>query len=99
MKLLEKVVQKLAIIADLQTAKNVPAHTEDMQDEDIGILSMMHGKNIVEEQQRQDRRSCAVPRKKASTPAIRLEDFGMSAEVYNSWGFDPLPLTKTQRCA
>ena len=35
MKLLEKVVQKLAVIADLQTSKEV-TRTEDMRDEDIG---------------------------------------------------------------
>merc|ERR1719210_132973 len=100
MKLLERVVQKLAIIADLQTAKNVPRTTEDMRDEDISILSMMHGKNIVEEAARQDRRSFAVPRvKKTLVPAIRLEDFGVSQEVYQSWAFNPLPLSKAQRTA
>merc|ERR1719359_2123806 len=48
MKLLEKVVQKLAIIADLQSGNEMEA-TEDMQEEDIGILSMLQGKNVVEE--------------------------------------------------
>jgi len=97
MKLLEKVVQKLAIIADLQTAKNVPEATEGMGDEDIGILSMMKGTNIVEEKAKNDRRSMAVPRKKASTMNIRLEDFGVTQEVYNSWSFNALTCTKDQR--
>jgi cAMP-specific phosphodiesterase 4 len=98
MKLLEKVVQKLAIVADLQTATNVVA-TEDMRDEDIGILSMMQGKNVVDEQKAiaQARKSCAVPRKKALIPTVRLEDFGVSQEVYQSWGFNALPLSKAQR--
>jgi len=98
MKLLEKVVQKLAIVADLQTATNVVA-TEDMRDEDIGILSMMQGKNVVDEQKAiaQARKSCAVPRKKALVPTVRLEDFGVSQEVYQSWAFNALPLTKPQR--
>mmetsp|Transcript_35539 Transcript_35539/g.101042 ORF Transcript_35539/g.101042 Transcript_35539/m.101042 type:complete len:893 (-) Transcript_35539:173-2851(-) len=98
MKLLEKVVQKLAIVADLQSANKLHA-TEDMQDEDLGILSMMQGKNVVDEQKAvaQARKSCAVPRKKALVPTVRLEDFGVSQEVYQSWGFNALPLTKTQR--
>lgn len=100
MKLLEKVVQKLAIIADLQTAKNVPATTEDMRDEDIGILSMMHGKNIVEEQVKNERgRTSMMPKKRTMVQQVRLEDFGVSHEVFNSWTFNPLPLSKSQRIA
>lgn len=97
MKLLEKVVAKLAIIADLQTRdKNL--NMEDMRDEDIGILNMMQGKNIVEEDAKaQHRRSMAVPRKKPFQPAIRLEDFGLSQELYQSWSFNSLSLTKQQR--
>jgi len=101
MVLLERVVQKLAIIADLQT-KSVPQTTEDMRDEDIGILSMMHGKNIVQEKQLMDGRrpSVSVPqRKKALLPNVRLEDCGVSQEDYGSWAFNPLPLSKTQRGA
>merc|ERR1719253_1033382 len=45
MELLEKVVQKLAVVAELQTKNNMD-RTEDMRDEDIGILSMMQGKNV-----------------------------------------------------
>eukprot|EP00933_Yihiella_yeosuensis_P040941 TRINITY_DN35358_c0_g1_i1.p1 TRINITY_DN35358_c0_g1~~TRINITY_DN35358_c0_g1_i1.p1 ORF type:complete len:914 (-),score=185.54 TRINITY_DN35358_c0_g1_i1:246-2987(-) len=98
MKLLEKVVQKLAIIADLQTTKNMPEKTDDMRDEDLGILSMMHGSNIVEEKAREARRSMAVPRKRqAVAQQVRLEDFGVSQEVFNSWQFNALALSKVQR--
>mmetsp|Transcript_78539 Transcript_78539/g.182237 ORF Transcript_78539/g.182237 Transcript_78539/m.182237 type:complete len:905 (-) Transcript_78539:150-2864(-) len=100
MKLLEKVVQKLAIIADLQTAKSVPQTKGDLQDEDWGILIMMHGKNIVEETSRMEGRrpSGTTPqRKKALVPTLRFEDFGVTQEVYNSWAFNPLHLTKAQR--
>eukprot|EP00931_Biecheleriopsis_adriatica_P017875 TRINITY_DN12675_c0_g1_i1.p1 TRINITY_DN12675_c0_g1~~TRINITY_DN12675_c0_g1_i1.p1 ORF type:complete len:925 (+),score=208.56 TRINITY_DN12675_c0_g1_i1:81-2777(+) len=100
MKLLEKVVQKLAIIADLQTSKQVPEKTEGMRDEDIGILSMMHGTNIVEEKAKNEvRKSMAAPRAKrgAYAPTVRLEDFGVTQEVFNSWGFNALSLSKTQR--
>mmetsp|Transcript_97445 Transcript_97445/g.297755 ORF Transcript_97445/g.297755 Transcript_97445/m.297755 type:complete len:901 (-) Transcript_97445:299-3001(-) len=103
MKLLERVVQKLAIVAELHTAKNIQA-TDDMRDEDIGILSMMQGKNVVDEQKAiaQARKSCAIPRvhqprKKALTGTIRLEDFGVSQEVYHSWNFNALTLSKAQR--
>merc|ERR1719491_1194940 len=63
MKLLEKVVHKLAIIADLQMGSTKQI-TEDMESEDIGILNMMEGKNIVDEKKKQDRRSMAPARKK-----------------------------------
>merc|ERR1719491_981903 len=49
MKLLEKVVAKLAIIADLQSGQHGPEIEEDMGDEDIGILNMMQGKDVVQE--------------------------------------------------
>ncbi|CAK9075640.1 5'-cyclic nucleotide phosphodiesterase 1C (Cam-PDE 1C) (3' [Durusdinium trenchii] len=100
MKLLEKVVQKLAIIADLQTARAVPDETEDMRDEDLGILSMMHGANITKSKGRQTRRpSGTVQRKKGhlGVPAVRLEDFGVSQEIFNSWSFNSLTLSKNQR--
>ncbi|CAE7364821.1 Pde1c [Symbiodinium natans] len=102
MKLLEKVVQKLAIIADLQTSRNVPDKTEDMRDEDLGILSMMHGANIAEKKGRNTRRisgSAGVgQRKKAiGVPSVRLEDFGVSQEVFASWNFNALNLSKNQR--
>ncbi|CAJ1458627.1 unnamed protein product [Effrenium voratum] len=96
MKLLEKVVQKLAIIADLQTARNVPDKTEDMRDEDLGILSMMHGANITKSKGRSTRRVSNSGRKKAM-PSVRLEDFGVSQEVFNSWSFNSLNLSKSQR--
>mmetsp|Transcript_34038 Transcript_34038/g.86106 ORF Transcript_34038/g.86106 Transcript_34038/m.86106 type:complete len:897 (-) Transcript_34038:184-2874(-) len=98
MKLLEKVVQKLAIVANLQSATHVAA-TEDMRDEDIGILSMMQGKDVIQQQKvdAQARKSCAVRQRKALVPQVRLEDFGVSQEVYQSWAFNSLPLSKPQR--
>jgi len=95
MKLLEKVVQKLAIIADLQMGGGPKHITEDMESEDIGILNMMEGKNIVEEKIKQDRRSMAAPRKKAQLAT--LQDFGVSQEVVNSYQFNCIELSKAQR--
>jgi len=98
MKLLERVVQKLAIVADLQTAKH-PQATADMRDEDIGILSMMQGKNVADEQKAlaQARRSINAPRKKATAPSVHLEDFGVPHSTYESWSFNSLSLSQAQR--
>lgn len=96
-KLLEKVVNKLAIIVDLDNQKH-DLKTEDMQDEDVGIMNMMLGKNVLDVQE-QDRRSVAVVRKRGAVqPVVCLEDFGVSQEVFNSFAFTPIPLTKGQRC-
>merc|ERR1711971_1197504 len=96
MKLLEKVVQKLAIIADLQMGGGPKIITEDMESEDIGILNMMEGKNIVEEKIKQDRRSMAAPRaKKAILP--NLSDIGLDKEVINSYSFNCNDLDKAQK--
>ena len=56
-----QVVQKLAVVAELQTKNNMD-HTEDMRDEDIGILSMMQGKTIVQSQDRQSGQGVQVIR-------------------------------------
>jgi cAMP-specific phosphodiesterase 4 len=99
MKLLEKVVQKLAIVADLQMGGGPKVVTEDMESEDIGILNMMEGKNIVEEQKKQDnRRSMAVPRaKKAALQGPDLTGLGLDKEVINSYAFNANDLDKAQK--
>jgi len=95
MKLLEKVVQKLAIIAHLQMGPKVIAVTEDMESEDIGVLSMLEGKNIVDEQIKQNRRSMAAPRKKAVLQTTG--DIGIPQELVNSYAFNCIELSKQQR--
>jgi cAMP-specific phosphodiesterase 4 len=111
MKLLEKVVQKLAIIADLQTTKTLPTTQEASTDEDIGIFNMMHGKDVVLEAKRGEkvRQSIASSSlgggargdasKKQSFLTMRLEDFGVPKDVQNSAGFNALPMSKAQRIA
>jgi hypothetical protein len=102
MKLLEKVVEKLAIIAQLQTAKTME-HTEDMDDEDIGVLSLLKGQNVVEEKKEQGRRSMAVVNRKSfhtgGMQKLRVEDFGVSSTMFASWSFNALALAsdKAQR--
>jgi hypothetical protein len=95
MNLLEKVVKKLAIITQLHTADAMPSATEDLRDEDIGVLSMMRGKGIVEERQQwQERSRARLPT--LGLPAEKLEDIGVSEEVYHSWAFNPISLTPDQ---
>jgi len=95
MNLLEKVVKKLAIITQLHTADAMPSATEDLRDEDIGVLSMMRGKGFAGEGQ------WSVERTRARLPtsglaAERLEDIGVSEEAYYSWAFNPIGLTPDQ---
>jgi len=99
MKLLEKVVEKLAIIAEMQAASagRMPEKTEDMNAEDIGVLSMMHGANIVEEKEKAQRRMTVTKKKQAAPPTVRIEDLGVTLEVYSSWGFNTLRLSQEQR--
>eukprot|EP00929_Paragymnodinium_shiwhaense_P001806 TRINITY_DN102015_c0_g1_i1.p1 TRINITY_DN102015_c0_g1~~TRINITY_DN102015_c0_g1_i1.p1 ORF type:complete len:931 (-),score=177.56 TRINITY_DN102015_c0_g1_i1:206-2998(-) len=99
MKLLEKVVQKLAVIAALQARNDENLDTENMREEDIGIINMIQGRDVVADQHKNQRRSLALhQRRKAFSSGLRLEDFGMTQESFNSFGFDALGLSKTQRC-
>lgn len=94
---LERVVHKLAIIADLHTRNGI-GHIEDMRDEDFGVLSMMRGKNVVEEA-KADRSSLgpSTGRKKPKLSHLKLEDhIGMSQEVYMSWSVNCLGMPKVQ---
>lgn len=102
MKLLEKVVQKLATIAGLQS-KHMPQGTADMRDEDLGVLSILHGAEFRpgDKEGRNNRRpSTSSPLRRQRTAMVgqvKLEDWGVTQEAWNSWSFNPLPLTKLQR--
>jgi hypothetical protein len=99
MELLEKVVAKLAVVAQLQT-KNNTDHIEDMGDEDIGILSMMQGQNVAlsNTQGRSGNGSQGhQARRNMTAPAKALEDIGVSQEVYQSLAFNIVPLNKSHR--
>lgn len=153
MMLLEKVVQKLAAIAELQAQKEIEIDEENMEEEDIGILNMMQGKNVIEEKAKTAGRmqsrimgsrmgsilmphpsigvghgggsltpygmsvqgsmiasekgtlgagtsSALLPlvmQYKSDCTQISEKDFGVSAEVLSSLGFNALPMNKTQR--
>jgi len=100
MKLLEKVVAKLAIIADLQSGHGGPHIDEgDMGEEDIGILNMMQGKDVVLDGKKQaQRRVSRLNKGKAKREGhiIQLEEAGVTAETFNSFSFNTLILTKQQ---
>lgn len=101
MKLLKKVVQKLAIIAQLQSSNSAIEKKEDMEEEDLAVISMMEGKKVdrIDEAGQKGRRSMALKEKKtkAQEPQLKLEDFGVSQETYESWGFNAIALSKSQR--
>jgi len=100
MKLLEKVVQKLAVLAQLQTNNEENEVREDMEDEDVGVLNMMNGRNVVEEKAKTARVTAALTKKVRGCllQEVRLEDFtGISQETYSSWRFNALTLTMQQQ--
>jgi hypothetical protein len=99
MKLLEKVVQKLAIIADLQADK--PRDVADMGEEELGILSLMQGKDVALDSKKQAQRKTMTTgfpkgKKLSLADTTNLEETGVSAEVYNSYDFNTLTITKEQ---
>mmetsp|Transcript_1067 Transcript_1067/g.2443 ORF Transcript_1067/g.2443 Transcript_1067/m.2443 type:complete len:904 (-) Transcript_1067:130-2841(-) len=103
MKLLEKVVNKLAVITDLQT-RNEMDQIDQMEEEDIGIINMMQGRDVKADRAKNNRRSMAVGLKKgtvlrsATTPQTRWEELiGVPETLYLSWGLNALTLSKSQR--
>jgi cAMP-specific phosphodiesterase 4 len=108
MKLLEKVVQKLAVISSLNAAPEVQT-TDDMGEEDIGIINMMRGQDVHAAQQKAAESSkrmsvfAAGPvqvdknKHRQSSSRFKLEEIGVSHDVYNSLSFNALALTKAQR--
>mmetsp|Transcript_109893 Transcript_109893/g.211472 ORF Transcript_109893/g.211472 Transcript_109893/m.211472 type:complete len:414 (+) Transcript_109893:3-1244(+) len=69
-----------------------------MKEEDIGILSMMRGKNVKAESGSSKAMTRGqTARRKLETPSSALEDLGVSYEEYDSLGFNVLALTKVQK--
>jgi len=118
--LLEKVVEKLATIASLQTKEQALQSTEGMEDEDIGVLSMMQGKTLLARSRARSLGELsdeadianvaaegyhALNRASQESPAqsvleqVRLQEVGVSHEIYESWAFNTLSLTDAQRYA
>jgi len=107
MKLLEKVVAKLAIITELQTRdKNQAQNLANINDEDIGILNMMQGKNLLDEAKKENERresKISAPRKLKANCIIpsKMDDasVGFPQENIDSWAFSVIPLLKSQKTA
>merc|ERR1719487_718804 len=105
--LLEKVVTKLATMAELTAKKQPDVDTSGMREEDIGILNMMRGSQGLSAANKDGtdwRDSMAQGRptavlKRAMTSNMKVDELGVSMDTYYSWDFDPLNLTKEQRMA
>jgi len=95
--LLERVVNKLAAVADLQAAATQVRELEDLGDEDIGVLNMVQGKNLKDEKEKHARRSVAayISRKKSShlSSQLTMDTLGISQETFNSFGLDVLSMS------
>jgi len=107
MKLLEKVVAKLAIIVDLQTRDKENAYNMDeINDEDIGVLNLMQGKNLLVEQKKAEERreSRITPGKRFESKSIlpAQQDYltlDFPKENLASWAFNTITLEKKQKTA
>merc|ERR1719487_1826012 len=103
--LLEKVVSKLATMAELTAKKQPDVDTEGMREEDIGILNMIRGSQGIQPggpgggggDNAAWRDSRLI--KRAMTVNMKVEELGVSMDTFYSWDFDPLELTKEQRIA
>lgn len=98
MKLLEAVVEKLAIIAQLSTA--APAQLdEDMGDEEIGYLTMLHGRELTSSIQAVGTGSPMRSSRSSIAGAIQAEvpRLGVSLDIYNSLAFNALALNPAQQ--
>jgi hypothetical protein len=103
MKLLEKVVTKLSVIADLQSGRSQQVQ-EDMGEEDVGILNMMQGKDVVQDGKKQAQRRVSrfneqqVRKGKANKGrVVQLEEAGMTSEMFSSYAFNTLVFNKQQQ--
>ena len=99
--LLEKVVEKLAAIASVQTKSERVHRTQDMDKEDLGVLSMLAGsKNSLRPSyssasSEQDRRSPEIYVR--PTPLLNLETNGVDEDTFNSMAFYVYDLSAAQK--
>ncbi|CAE6929410.1 PDE9A [Symbiodinium sp. CCMP2592] len=96
--LLEKVVEKLSAIAAVHASIEHVLDTEDMDEENIGILSMLHGDHT----SRSSFRSHPLDKERSQsrilriTPDLSLEANGVDEETFNSLRFNVFDLTPLQ---
>jgi hypothetical protein len=108
--LLEKVVKKLATMAELTANKNDFEVTEGMRDEDVGIIQQMcqtpaatthRGALKPEDAVAMTARKSRVPAPGQIEPrnVAKVSELGISAEDFDSWHLDPLEMNKPTRIA
>eukprot|EP00930_Biecheleria_cincta_P026921 TRINITY_DN18925_c0_g1_i1.p1 TRINITY_DN18925_c0_g1~~TRINITY_DN18925_c0_g1_i1.p1 ORF type:complete len:923 (+),score=166.75 TRINITY_DN18925_c0_g1_i1:112-2880(+) len=100
MVLLEKVVEKLASIALVQTQQDAIEDTDGLQEDDIGVLSMLKGTEL-KGSQRSTAEETSVGRKGSRkirpTPTLSTEVHGVDEDTYNSLStFDVFILSPLQ---
>lgn len=97
MALLEKVVEKLASIALVQTQQDVIEDTEGLDEDACGVLSMLKGTDL--------KRQSSVPdsetnsrhsRRMVPTQTLKLSVHGVDEDTYDSLSFDVFELTALQ---
>lgn len=101
LKMLERVLAKLAIIADLQTTRKTPAQSlEKMRAEDLGILNLLQGENAVQEAQKEECRRTSMKEGAIKiicmAPLVKIEDVGISKASFDSWDVNALSLDRPQ---
>jgi len=96
MQLLEKVVNKLATLAEISTKKQPDFDKDNMGAEDLGVLNMMGGQETKDSSADTLRKSQL---KRQTTMAMKVDEVGISMDTWQSWIFNPLNLTKDQQKA
>jgi hypothetical protein len=101
--LLEKVVQKLAVLVDLQmTQDGHQLVTDDMNQDDIAVISWLHGQNPLEQADHSlSRNMSRAPKKqkkfiKGAKQTLNFAAHGVTQDVYHSFDFATLDLERLQ---
>lgn len=103
--LLEKVVKKLAAMAELTSQKQDAMDQEGMNEEDLGVLQFMRGDNAAKTAEPEKGLSPhGAPHQggmgvQAAILSLKIDTLGISSQIYNSWDFNVLELTKEQKIA
>lgn len=98
--LLERVVKKLATIAELTSKKNDIEVNEDMHDEDLAMIEMCQTATTTQSKKQSNDASKRRPSKEASAlDSSAITELGISAEVIDSWSLDVLEMNATTRVA
>eukprot|EP00929_Paragymnodinium_shiwhaense_P089005 TRINITY_DN49278_c0_g1_i2.p1 TRINITY_DN49278_c0_g1~~TRINITY_DN49278_c0_g1_i2.p1 ORF type:complete len:886 (+),score=216.87 TRINITY_DN49278_c0_g1_i2:176-2833(+) len=107
MMLLEKIVQKLATVVELQTRQQVVQPTDNMEEEDLAIINMIQG-NVLQQEGELEKALLLDPRKAPMEAGTRssglrngltLDACGLKQKDVDSYGFNCLDLTTSVKSA